>query len=90
MNRQHRQERQKGACNEHGENVAEIRARRHVDVLDNVAEGFASFENAFFENHQVLFQQDDVARLLGDIGRAVDGNADIRVFQSRGIIDAVA
>src|SRR5579883_2952064 len=42
LDRQHWQERQEGACAEHAEHVAEVRACPHFDVLCDVAENLAA------------------------------------------------
>ena len=39
---------------------------------------------------QILLQQDDVRRRLGHVRGAVDGDADVRRVQRRGVVDAVA
>ena len=90
LQRQHRQERQERARHQHAEDVAEVRAGRHLDVLDDVAEGLATLHDAFFEHQQALLQQDDVGGFLGDVGGGIDRNADIRIAQRRSIVDAVA
>ena len=48
------------------------------------------FEHAVLEHQQALFQQDDVRRLLRDIRRRVDRNADVGSLQRRRVVDAVA
>ena len=90
LDRSHRQERQKGAGAEHAEHVAEVRARAHLDVLDDVAEHPAAFDDPLLQDQQVLLQQNDVRGFLGDVHRRVHGYADVRGLQRRAVVDAVA
>lgn len=70
--------RQQTPSREDGEHVAEVRGRRHLDVLDHVGVRLASLDDAFLQHHQVLFKQDDVRRFLGDVHGRIDRNADVR------------
>ncbi len=72
MNGQHGQEGDEGTGHQNREHIAKVGAGRHVQVLDDIAKGLAAFDYAFFQNQQVLFQQDDVCRLLGNIRAAID------------------
>ena len=90
LQRQHRQERQERAGDQYAEHVAEVRAGGHLDVLDDVAKGHAPFDHALLQHHQVFFQQDDVGRLLGDVGGGIHRNADVGLAQRRRVVDAVA
>ena len=90
LDRQHRQERQEDARDQYAEHVAEIGARRHLDVLDDVGKCLAPLDDRLLQHHQALLQQDDVGRLLGDIDGRIDRNTHVRVFQRRRIVDAVA
>ena len=90
VQRQHRQKRQEGAGHQHAEDVAEVGAGGHFDVLEHVGEGAAAFDYPLLQYHQALLQQNDIRRLAGDIHRAVDRDADIRRAQRRGVVDAVA
>ncbi|SPY46298.1 Uncharacterised protein [Photobacterium damselae] len=90
MNRQHRQERNKRAGHQYREDVAEVRTGGHIQVLNDIAERLTSFDHPFFQHHQILFQQNDIRCLFGDIRRAVDRNADVRIAQGWRIVDAVA
>ena len=89
LDREHRQERNERAGHQYREHVAEVGAGGHVQVFHNVAKGLAAFDNAFFQHHQALFQQDDVGRFLGDIGATVDRDTHVGIAQSRGIVNAV-
>ena len=90
LQRQHRQERQKHARDQHRKHIAKVRAGRHADVFQHVAEGLAAFDHAFFQHHQAAFEQDDVGRFLGDVDGGIDRNADVGGPQRRCIVDAVA
>ena len=90
MHRQHRQKRNKRTGDQHREHIAEVRAGRHLDVLEHVGEGAAPLQDALLQHHQAFFQQDDIGRLLGDVHRTVHRNPDIRRAQCRGIVDPVA
>ncbi len=90
MHRQHRQERNKRTGHQHREHIAEIGTGGHLDVLEHIGEGAAAFEHALLQDHQALFQQDDVSRFLGDVHGAVHRNTDIRRAQRRRVVDTVA
>src|ERR1035438_3553373 len=83
-------EREKGAGSQHAEHVAEVGTRPHADVLENVSEDFAALDDSPFQHHEVLFEQDQIRRLLGDVGSRVDRDADVRSSQGGSIVDAVA
>ena len=42
------------------------------------------------QHAQIMLQQNEIGRFLGDIDGAIDRNADIRRVESRRIVDAVA
>ena len=44
----------------------------------------------FGQDAQILVQQHDVGGVLGDVGGAVHGDADVRMVQGQGVVDAVA
>ena len=48
-----------------------------IALLDHVGIGFAAFDNSLLENHQVLFQQDDIRRFLCHIYGGVHRNTDV-------------
>ena len=89
VNGQHGQEGDEGTGHQNREHIAKVGAGRHVQVLDDIAKGLAAFDHAFFQNQQVLFQQDDVCRLLGNIRAAIDRNAHVGIAQGGGVVDAV-
>ncbi len=89
LQRQHRQERQEGGGHQHREHIAEVGTGGHADVLQHVVERAPAPDDTFLQHHQVLFQQDDVSRLLGDVHCTVHTYADIGRTQCRGIVDAV-
>ena len=74
----------------HAEHVAEVGAGGHVDVLQRVGEGDPPLPDALDQDAQVLLQQDDVGRLLGDVHGRVDRDADVGRVQGRGVVDPVA
>jgi hypothetical protein len=90
LDRQHREEWQEDAGDDHAENVAEVRARGHLDVFDDVGEGLAAFHHRFLQHQKALFQQNDVGRLLGDVDRGVYRNPNIRILEGCRIIDAIS
>ena len=65
---QHRQKGQQERCAGHAEHVAEIGARRHVDVFERVRKGGAPLHDATMQHRQVFIQQQKAGRLLGDVG----------------------
>ncbi len=90
LDRQHRQERQERARDEHAEHVPEVRARRHLDVLDGVAERLPPLEHALLQHHQALLEQDDVGGFLGDVHRGIHRDAHVGLAQRAGVVDAIA
>ena len=90
LRRQHRQEREEERRAGGAEHVAEVRRRRHQHVLDRVGEDAPAFAHAVGEHAEVLVEQDDVGRVLGDVGRRVDRDADVGVVQRDRVVDAVA
>src|SRR6185437_1097668 len=90
LDRQHRQEREKGAGTDDAEHIAEIGAGGHLDVFDNVAENAPAFGDALLQHEQAVFEEDDIGRLFGDVDRAVYGNTDVGGFQGRGVVDPIA
>ena len=79
LHRKHRQERQDQRRSSHREHVSEIRAHRHHDELHDVAEGAAPFADPALQHAEILLQQNYVGRVLGDIDRAIDRDADSAV-----------
>ena len=90
LRRQHRQEgeEQRGAGG--GEHVAEVRRGAHQDVLDRVGEDAPALDDTVGDDAEVLVEQDDVGGVLGDVGRGVDGDADVGVVEGDRVVDAVA
>ena len=87
---EHGQERQERARAQDAEHVPEVRAGPHLDVLDDVAEYAASFEEPVLQHQQVLLQQDEVGRFLRDIDRVVHRDADVGRAERGCVVDAVA
>ena len=78
------------AATRDAEHVPEVRRRAHQHVLDGVGEDAAAFGDAVGEHAEILFEQDDVGRVLGDVGGGVDRDADVGVVQGERVVDAVA
>ena len=85
----HGQKRQQGRRGKHAKHVAEVRARGHLDVLDHVSVGLTPLDDALLEHHQVLLEQNNVRRLLGNVDSGIDRDSDIGRLHGRGIVDAV-
>ena len=90
LRRQHRQEAQEQRRGAGAEHVPEVRRRAHQHVLDRVGEDAPALDDAVGEDVEVLVEQDDVGGVLGDVGRGLDGDADVGVVQRDGVVDAVA
>ncbi len=73
----------------HAEHIAKVGACRHLDVFYDVADYLAAFKHALLQNEQIVFQQDDVGRLFGNIHGQIHRNTDISGFQRRRVVDAV-
>ena len=84
LNRSHGKEWQKGTCPQDAEHVSEVGTGSHADVLDDVGEDFSSLDDTPFQHHQVLLQQNQIGRFLGDVGRGIDRDANVRGAQCRG------
>jgi len=54
------------------------------------AEDLSAFDNALLQDHEVLLQQDQVGRLLGDVSGSIHRDADIRRPQRRSVVNSVA
>ena len=88
--RQQREKRQEQRGPGHAEHVAEIRAGGHKHIFQRIGEGHAALANALHQHAQIMLQQNEIGRFLGDIDGAIDRNADIRGVERRGIVDTVA
>src|SRR6185437_9400429 len=60
---QHRQERQDERCCRHAEDIAEVRAGAHQQVLHDVGESLAALDDAGVQGSQIALAQDDVCRI---------------------------
>ena len=49
-----------------------------------------ALEHRLVDHAQVVLEQDEVGRLLGDVGGAVDRDADVGGVERRGVVDPVA
>ena len=74
---QHREERQEDRGAGRAEHVAEIRRRRHEDVLHGVGEDATPFHHPVGQDPEVLVEQDHVGRVLGHVGARVDRDPDV-------------
>ena len=89
MHAHHRQEGQQCRCRQYRKHIAEIGGRCHFDILNHIRIGFAPLNDSLLQNHQILFQKNDICRFLCHINRSIYGNADIRRLHSGSIIDAI-
>ena len=90
LDRRHGQKRQEGAGPQNAEHVAEVRARPHANVFQNVREYLAALNHAPFQNRQILFEQDQICRFLGDICSRVNRDADVGSLQRGCVVDSVS
>src|SRR6476660_2091987 len=87
---QHWQERQKQDAARHGEHVAQIRARAHHHVFEDVGEGAPSFPHSLGKYAQVLAQKDHAGGFLRHIDGGIDRKTNISRMQWRRVVDAIA
>ena len=80
----------KGACPQNAEHVSEVGTGSHADVLEYVGEDFSPLDDTPFEHHQVLLQQDQIGRLLGDVGCSIHRDPNVRGAQRGRIVDSVS
>ena len=71
------------------EHVPEVRRRAHQDVLDGVGERAASFADAVGEHAEVLFEEDDVGGVFGDVRSGLDRNPDVGGVERDRVVHAV-
>ncbi len=83
LRREHRQEREECRRGRGAEHVPEVRRRRHQHVLDGVGEDATPLDDPVGQHAEVLVEQDDVGRVLRDVGAGVDGDADVGVVRAR-------
>src|SRR4029077_4427151 len=86
----HRHKRQEGARTKYTEHISKVGTCSHANVFEDIHEDLAAFDNAFFEHHQALLQQNYCGQFLSDIDAAIHGNTDIRHTQCGSVIDAIA
>ena len=89
LHRQHGQERQESAGDQHAEDITEVRAGGHLDIFDDVAKSAPALDDPALKHQQAFFQQDDVSSFFGHVHSGIDRNPNIGLPQSRGVIDAV-
>src|SRR5207244_6626412 len=63
------------------EHVPEIRGRSHQDVLDGVGEDPAAFHHSVSQDVEVLLEEHDVGRVLGNVGGRVNRDPDVGIVQ---------
>ena len=90
MDRGHWKERKENTGKEKGEDIPEIRRNGHLDVFGHIGINLASFYQAFFEDHQVLIQKDNICCFFGNIDSCINRNTHICYFHRRCIIDAIS
>src|SRR5260370_15494101 len=90
LDRGHWNKRKEGACSKDAEHVAEVGTRAHPNVFEDVSEDLPALNYSSFQHHEILLQQDQIRRLLGDVRSRVHGDSDIRYAQRGSIVDAVA
>ena len=70
--------------------IAELHRKRRIVVsLRLIAPAVRSFEVAR-ENLEILVQQHDVRRVLGDVGRGLNRDTGVRIVQGDRVVDPVA
>src|ERR1019366_9680879 len=84
------EKRQDQAGHDHADDVAKIGTAGHQDVFVHIDHGTSAFHYAVVQHAEIRLQQDDLRRRLGNIGRAVDRDADIRRVQRWRIVYAIA
>lgn len=89
LSRQHRNEGKKKRSASHTEHVAEIRTGAHHYVLHYITEGAASLVHPVKEDPEIVFKEDHLRSVLGNVDGAVNGNTYIGRMKRWGIVDAV-
>ncbi|MCP0736575.1 hypothetical protein KU616_24345, partial [Salmonella enterica subsp. enterica serovar Mbandaka] len=53
-------------------------AGRHLDIFQHIRKSTTTFNDAFFQHHQALFQQNNIGGFTGDvvIGSDIEGLSD--------------
>ena len=90
MDRSHWKERKENTGKEKREDIPKVGRNGHLDVLGHVGINFASFYQAFFEDHQVLIQKDNVCCFFGNIDSCINRNPHICHFHRRSIVDPIS
>ena len=86
----HRKKRKKNRCRRHAEHVAEVRARAHEQILHDVAERLASFDDSLVKDVEAALHQNNVGSVFGDIHRRRHGNTNVGAVKGWRVIDSVA
>ena len=61
-----------------------------VNVFEHVGKGLPAFQDALFQDAEILLQQDHIGRIFGGVDGRIDRYADIGLAQGRDVIDAIA
>src|SRR5271165_6444786 len=86
---QHGQERQEERSSRHAEHIAKVRTGAHQQVLHDVAEGFASLDDAVMQDPQAGLHENNVGSLASHVSCAGYGDTDIGRIQRWRVVDAV-
>ena len=86
----HRQKRKQCRCRQYGKHVSKVRACRHLDVLDHICICLASFNNSFFQNHQIFFQQHNICGFFRHIYCCINRNSNVCGFHCRSIVNTIS
>ena len=89
MDALHRQEGKECRGCQYRKHISKVGGGRHFDILNHIGIGFAALNDTLLQYHQVFFQQDNICRLFCNIYCSVHGNANIRRFHRRSVIDAI-
>src|SRR5882672_9724462 len=70
LHRQHGQERKEQGGTSHAKHVAKVRAGAHHDVFEDIAECASSFQHRVVQHSEVVFEQNEIGCLFGDVNGA--------------------
>jgi hypothetical protein len=60
----------KCAGTQDAKHIAKVGTDTHFDVLNNIAKGFATFDNAFFQHHQTFSNKMMSSGFFGNINQS--------------------
>ena len=90
MDRGHRKERKENTGKEKRENIPKVGRNGHLDVLGHIGIDFASFYQAFFKDHQVLIQKDNICCFFSNINGCINRNPHICHLHGWSIVDTIS